>query len=196
MLCLSLAGFSGCQADGQDVDTELTPSQDQNSTVPPTPSEKTLSLADQAAYEGALQLSDASYCDKVKDPETKTKCHADVSDARKLTTALEKNDAALCKDISNEDRKKACELRVEIEQKELQVREQKKGEIQSQYDRLGTIVAKGNETECAGLEDQNLVTSCLENILTNRAIASKDPSICTKINDQEAQKRCSEASQN
>lgn len=188
LLCIAVTAFSGCQA-GQNTDVYSTPADgSQQVDTKPAPS-----LADQTAYEGALRLNDVTYCDKIEVETVKSQCKIDLSDAATLKSATEKNDASLCKNISTEDKQKACQVSIEISQQELSEKNQREEATKSEYDLLNKTVAAGDYTQCAAFKDQNFISACEENILTNKALSSKDASWCEKIDNKEAKERCSSA---
>ncbi len=114
-------------------------------------------------------------------------------DGQQLQAALNKVDASLCAKISNEDRQNACKVQVEVITKQNQEREALKSEIQKNDELSATIMAGKDYTRCKELTLESAKADCEYNILANKAIESKDPSLCDKISKEEQKTQCHEA---
>jgi hypothetical protein len=184
---LSITPGTSSQTKSPDGSIQIAPSQDAQQVAPKdVPQPKTLSAADQAAYSGAMQLKDATYCDKISDADYKTTCKTDLADATASNEALTKSDASLCDKLSTKDLQDACKIQVEVSQKAQQdsVTEQKQwGEQLSIYN---DMLSKKDFTSCDKLTNPTLQKGCRESGLIAEALAAKDIKICDKgINETE-----------
>ncbi len=159
---------------------------DENETTPA----KEYSEADTAAYQGALQLKDVSFCEKILDGEYKNMCVTDINDKKILEQALETMDAVLCDNLSTEDKTLACVIKVDVlkaEQKRAVELLQKDTE-QSALSQ--SIVTAGDHTRCTELADPNQREACEMNILLNKAFAESDITYCDKMSTDEGKSAC------
>ena len=151
---------------------------------------KTLSLGDQAAYEGALQLKDEAFCDKISSEEMRGRCKDDLSNGRILEEAITKADRSLCEKMSNKEYQDACEIKVELAKKEKAMKEENEKNTKAMQDQYNKIIAEGNLEQCDTLTDNNFKLSCKSTVLTNKALKNKDKSLCEKIEQKELQEDC------
>ena len=189
VLIASLVLLSACQAEEQ-----VPPNGNGSTTQTQSTSQKAEvhSLADQTAYQGAQQLKDPTFCAKIENENYKKQCENEIADQVTAEAAVTKVQAGDCKKIQNADKEKACELQVEIKMKQ----QQQSQELQANYDKFNKLSNEGDYEKCKTLQDSNLVTACEENILTNKALNTKEKSWCQKISDSKAQQRCFDAVKN
>jgi hypothetical protein len=82
----------------------------------------TTSAADQAAYEGALQLMDANFCDKISDENLKANCRSNIYSKNVQKEAVKNLNPQICDQITDEDQSAACKIAVEVAQKQAENR--------------------------------------------------------------------------
>jgi hypothetical protein len=169
LLILPVLFIAGCQSDEA---ANSTP----NSSNPAAgqTAAKEVSMADQTAFQGAMQLKDVSFCDKISDAEYKQKCLTTLQDNKISAEAIEKKDSSLCEKISFKDGVETCKMQLDIEKKALAKQE----EAQKQQQLAVEISNTGDITACQKITDSNIQASCELNIITNKAVAAKDLKIC------------------
>lgn len=148
------------------------------------------SQADLAAYQGAVQLKDVSYCDKIAIETIKKECQTAVADEIALADAIAKLDPTLCSKLSTQDQQEACKTQVEVittEKKQSESQQANQNEIVNQYE---TITKAGDYTKCKTINDTSYSMTCELTILTNMALIAKDPSICDKASSQAVTDEC------
>lgn len=199
IMIIGLGIFAGCEeqpaapetsvpitnsmpAQVETANTQATPPPAMNVSTPPIYSE-----ADVAAYDGAIQLKDVSYCDKIKDATYLQTCKTDVTDQQKTSEALAKGDPALCGQLSTNDRQEACKTHLQIS-----ADQQKQGTaISDEIAKSNAIVAAGDYARCAAeLSQKSIVDNCEMNILFNLALEKNDVSWCDKITDETTKTDC------
>jgi len=146
--------------------------------------------ADQAAYGGAMQLKDVTYCDKIKDEAYKQQCKTELADNATLAAALEKLDPALCDKMSTDDKKEACKIQVDVAKKKVENQQQKQQEIENISAAATEIIQTGDYAKCRELADPNFTRTCEVNILSKQAIESGDVKICGKVSDEQGKNIC------
>ncbi|MFA5829499.1 MAG: hypothetical protein WC843_03320 [Candidatus Gracilibacteria bacterium] len=145
------------------------------------------SAADTAAFNGAVQLKDAKFCDKVIDATYQKACQTAVADVIAMDEALNKLDESICAKIFSKDQQNACKISVEVGLKDKENALLRNKEIEKE----NQIIGSGDYTACAKqLTDKILISTCELNILENKAIQTKDSSLCDKISLPEDQVRC------
>lgn len=168
--------------------TPVTPQQDALQPVaPPFPAQ---SEADTAAFNGAQQLKDPTFCDKIKDEEYMKVCKTTLSDELTMSDAVNKMDIALCDKLSTEDMKSACAIQIEV----LKKNEQTIAEVEDREEQVtelkNDIQQAGDVKRCAELEDANQIAVCELNLLVNKATTSKDVTICKQASTDATVKAC------
>lgn len=146
--------------------------------------------ADMAAYNGAMELKDISYCEKIKDETYKTECKTTLSDQLALSSALEKTDATLCAKLSTADKQEACRTNIAVRIQAQSQETQFLNSIAESNKKAQEITDSGDYTKCKELPDPNAVSDCEYNILVNKALADKDISWCTKISSKDTIETC------
>lgn len=151
------------------------------------------SETDTAAYQGALTLKDASYCDKISDQQYKQQCQTELSDNAAMAAALSKSDQSECAKLSTKDKQDACKIQVEVALKGQQQSQETQAKLDSIVANLNTIVASGDYTKCKTLDSATFQDNCEYNILVNKALEAKDPTICDKIANKNSIVACKDA---
>ncbi len=154
----------------------------------------TVNARDQAAYNAALQLNDASYCDKITITDYKNQCKTAVSDQMAEQEALQKPDASLCEKMSTKDLQDACKIKVEAQIQQQQTAEQQKSQEQAQLasdqKMTGQIISSGDYSRCSELTIYGDQMDCETNILTQKALDNKDITWCDKATLADAKSSC------
>ena len=156
---------------------------------PAAPAPVAASQADIAAYNGAMQLKDVTFCDKMKDETYKKICKTDVTDQIALDEALNKVDATLCVKLSTKDGQEACKIQVEAANKEAQVKIEQQKITETQESMAIQTVSSGDISKCKQLEAV-YVANCELNILLNEAYKANDPKICEQASDSATVEKC------
>ena len=153
----------------------------------------THSEADVAAYNGALQLNDATFCDKIKEAGLANGCKIDVSDAIALSDALTRTDATLCDKLSNADKIAACKIQLEAHNKAAELKQAKVAEKNEQVALYNSIFDSGKWEDCGKLTDPFFADTCVNNGILVEAVTKKDITVCNKIKDKQAVTACQSA---
>lgn len=154
----------------------------------PVSSTSTASPVDQVAYNGALQLKDKSYCDKISDSALKQQCLDQFNQP-----AVSAPVVVDCATMSDSQQKEACLLKQQIDAQVVQKEIDKQTEIDSQYALEKQIVATGEVSKCKTLTLPDRVYDCEMNLLIPKAIAAKDLKICQQASTPEITKSCEDA---
>lgn len=149
-----------------------------------------ISAADTAAFNGAVQLKDLSFCDKLSTADLKALCKNTINDAKIAADALIKTDASLCSQISNSDKAAACKIQVEVALKEKENAQNFQTDMQKEQQLSDQIVASGDVTRCKELKLPNGQKDCEYNILANKAIQNKNIGLCDQITDPTGKENC------
>ncbi len=149
-----------------------------------------ISAADSAALQGAVQLKDLSFCDKLSTAELKDLCKKTINDAKIATEALTKTDASICSQISNSDKAAACKIQIEVALKEKENAQNFQTDMQKDQQLSDQIVASGDVTRCKELKLPNGQKDCEYNILANKAIQTKNIGLCDQISDPSGKENC------
>lgn len=188
--------LAGCQAEQQNYKSAqnnqnllpTTQTADQETAI----STRSYSAADQAAYDGAQQLKDTSFCDKISDENYKKTCKDAISDQQYLGEARAKIDTALCARLSTKDKQKACNIQIEVllkEQENIKKQEESRkntGTLRDQF------VKAGDYKRCQELKIEGYISECEVNILSQKAISTKDINWCKKASAKSSQEQCEE----
>ncbi len=205
-ILLTAAILTGCQEEtpiqqgipqtnsGKNINSIKEPvDKNQNATqslvTPSTPA----SEADKAAFEGALQLKDKLFCEKIIDAKYKAYCLKTVNSSIANSNAQITDNSTDCDKLSTADLQSACKINLEVqkarEQKELEI--QKANEDRSAL--LTEIIASGSVQECSKLDTEGSKASCETTILSNKAIMAKDSAICSQASSEKLKNACLEA---
>ncbi|GEM_PF-4011830 len=157
---LSAAILSGCQVASQEIKSDALQNQVQK-----------YNLADQAAYQGAVELKDVSYCKRIQDKQYKKTCAMDVQDRIALAAAVSKSDSSLCAKLGLKVNQEACRITIEVQQQQAQLKTRKNAEIKAMYDQLNSIVESRDANHCKDLQDANLAQTCEQTIAANKTAA-------------------------
>jgi len=180
----------GEQAGDATQPTNPTAADQPTETPEPTPEAvPELSEADLAAYQGALQLLDESFCDKITQDIAKQECKTQVTDQKTLNAALAAVDASQCEKMSTDDKKEACRTQVEVITAKQTEKDEFEKEKKENQDKVGEIINSEDYTRCSELTIDNLKADCELTILVNKVIKDKDISWCDKAS-AENQEQC------
>lgn len=186
VLALVAAFFlAGCQTEQQ---TTVSPAETPTARTQQVPQQ--FSAADTAAYRGALELNDASFCDKIEDKNYQQQCKTEVADSAAYAEAQSKLDVSLCQRMSTEDLEKACATGIEVQLKQQQTSQEEVDKMNVMYEQLNKIIAEDDYTKCETLKNQSSIDSCESTILTTKALQTGDASYCAKITNKESQSTC------
>lgn len=188
VVCSSLFMLAGCQSDKAATT--------QPQTVTPS-SNLTQNPADSAAYEGAISLKDASFCDKISDQKYMQDCKDEIADQKIVDEAFAKLDASLCEKLSQNktkfdfsSKRDACKIKIEVEQKRISQQQEQESTIEKTQNLKDQIIAGGDYTRCKELTDKNFSATCELQILSNKALQTNDKSWCSKASTEETKKQC------
>lgn len=196
LLLLSIL-LSGCQSQPSTTVHQATPesqktasAQEEKSTPDSKEPTQEIALADQTAFDGALQLQDENFCNKIENGELKNKCKEEVRDLISFDKALTAQDKNLCKQVINQDKQKACETSIEIG---VEMEKKQKKEIEesnARFEQFKQIVSGNDVEKCKTLADVSFKASCEYNLVVNKAIDSKDAKMCDAISSEELKQDC------
>lgn len=144
-----------------------------------------ISALDQVAYDGARQLNDKSYCEKISDAATKQKCLDDLSGKNTTSESISTDCSKLTADT-----KSACELQLQIDAKVAENNANKQKEIDSQAKLTSEYIKAGDIAKCKSLTLPASNLECEMNILVPKAIAAKDDSVCEQASNKEIVEAC------
>ncbi len=182
-LCLLFLAGCGQTVSNQEASINPLNTKTAASTEPNT----NISATDKAAFDGAVQLKDEEFCNKIIDKNYKMECVTKLQDLQYLSEAISKLDSQICSKISNLDQQNACKISVEVGQKEAE----KSQAFSSEVEKGNQIVAGGDYSQCAKqLTNKTLISSCELNILSAKALETKDATLCNKISLPQDQVRC------
>ncbi len=149
-----------------------------------------VSAADQAAYGGALQLMDVSFCEKISDQSFKTQCRTDIANKTIEDKALESLDQSVCDEISNQDVRQACRIAVEVEKQSAEQENERLQVTAEMESRMKTALDNDDLSACASLENQNARIDCELNVLVNSARSADDTAACSRASSEEIKQAC------
>ncbi len=185
---MALLFLAGCQTEK--------PSESSSQTAPVpaatnvTQSAQSSSAPDRAAYDGAQQLKDPSFCDKISDENYKKACKDAINDQSQLEEAIVKVDAGVCAKISSADQQKACKIRIEVLLKE-QENSKKQEEARKNAGTLrDQIIKTGDISRCKEIKIEGKRAECEITILTNKVSTTKNISWCDKASTAELRDQC------
>ncbi len=190
---MALFIFSACDtvpSEPAQIQTQSPQTQQTPTEMPAQQAEIPASEADIAAYSGAMQLMDETYCDKIADTAYKATCKTELADTKNLNEALTSIDAALCDKLSTEDKKEACKISVQVQLDEQKQQEERLEKDAEQQILSQSIVDSKDHTRCNELEDGNQREACEMNIILNRAFAENDIAICDLMSTEEGKSSC------
>lgn len=144
--------------------------------------------ADNAAYQGALQLNDLSYCDRIKNETLISKCKTEVSDKAIFSEALSKLDNSFCLKLSSNDVQEACKTQIDVK-KQSQAENQA---FQSEVTKYNSILENNQFDKCSELTDKALLQNCEDSKIAYDAVKAKNSDLCLKITNQLQQQQCIE----
>ncbi len=191
LLITAIFIFSAC--DTAPTETEQSQPQQTQQTQTEVPAQQPapqVSKADSAAYSGAMQLMDETYCDKISDAEYKATCKTELADTKSLNEALAAVDSGLCDKLSTDDKKEACKISVQALKDEQKQEEERLKNDAEQQELAQSIVESKDHTRCKELDDSNQREACEMNIILNRAFAENDIAICDLMSTEEGKSSC------
>jgi hypothetical protein len=182
----SLLIFAGCE----ETTGPSAPNQNATPNTPAAPAIATqapvlpaISEADQAAYNGAIQLNDQTYCDKIIDQNYKNQCKTILADQTAQSAALAKLDPAPCDKISTQDKQDACKTQVDVAIKNRQTEQQKGADLNNDETMYAQMNSQQIFDKCNELKSSYFIQLCSDQALMREAITKKDISLCDKIMD-------------
>jgi len=168
---------------------QLTDSSAQEGDTTKVPGTVQLSDSDVTAYNGAMELNDASFCDRITDQAYKDLCKNDLSDKAIIIEAVKKKDISICQGLSSNDQVQVCEIKVDLEVKSQEIAQQKAKMNEATMVLSDEIVEKGELARCAEL-GEDYIASCEIDILLNKAFAEKNPNTCDQASSPETVAMC------
>lgn len=177
------------QTDTTTTTTVPTPGNATTSVTPTSLTTSAISPVDQVAYDGALQLKDKSYCDKISDAVFKQQCLDQFNPATVSTSPTTVD----CSTISDSQQKDACVLKQQIDAQLAQNEQDKQKEIVDQLALEKQIIPTGDVSKCKTLTLPDRVYDCEMNILIPKAIDAKDLKVCQQASTPEIVKACEDA---
>lgn len=186
--------LAGCQAEQQSDKSaqnnqNLVPikqTTDQEAAI----STQSYSAANQAAYDGAQQLKDATFCDKITDKDYKKACKDALNDQQYLAEARAKIDAALCARLSTKDKQKACDIQIEVLLKERENNQKQEQNREMAGKLRDQIIKAGDLSRCSEIKIEGKKAECEITILTNKASTAKDAGWCDKASTDDLKAQC------
>lgn len=148
------------------------------------------SAADQAAYDGAIQLKDTKYCEKISNQAYKKQCKDTLNDEAKLQEALVKVDATICVQLSSKDQQDACKIAVEVKLQKAADQKKQEAERAKDLQLESSVIQSGDFKRCKELKVEGNFNDCEVNILTTKAIQTKDNSWCDKASNDQNKQSC------
>ncbi len=149
--------------------------------------------ADDAAYDSAIQLVDATFCKKISDPATMASCERDIASISTLKEAFAKNDPALCAKLASEENRKICETQIEAAQKAKAAQDELTRQGEDDVSKAAAILQAGDYTRCSELTLDSSKKDCETNVLLKKAQETSDASWCAKATIAEARELCQSA---
>jgi len=170
-------------------------SDDQNKTSQPAILSAD-SILDQQIYQSALYAKDASKCADISDAETVEECKNVIESLLLMEKASLTLDKSLCNKIKLKRYKETCLANV---QEGLSAKEEQEKNEQKEIENVEIsqeATDKGDHTICDEIEDdESMRNTCKLNILVNRAINEKNPSLCELIGVAQYTKECTNTAQ-
>lgn len=151
-------------------------------------------VLDDKLFQEATAANDLTKCDEIADSTKKDDCKMVVQSFLTTTEAVAKLDASLCKEITDERYKEDCENSVNeviTEEEAAKKAEEERDQEEAKVSTIGAeAIEKGDADICNTIEGKNQKYSCRYNVITNQAIAAKDPSLCGKIGEESSIEQC------
>ncbi len=183
--------FSGCESGNQQL-----PSQPANPQVQPpittqqqaaTPENtQDTELADQVAFDGARQLRDVTFCQKIVNAELKQSCVTLLNDTATQQAAVDSMNPTLCDKLSTKALQNGCRMRLEVEGKNSEI-QNKFAEETKLWDAMNE---KKDFSKCESLTYEPYKKDCIFVRTRNDAIAKKNPIICKELKDGDSISEC------
>lgn len=193
---LSILVLSACTDTPQTTQTEPETSTPTNTTDTPTTPEvadaTTYSEADRAAYSGALQLKDETFCDKISNEGYKAECKVVVLDQINLQEAITSLDASLCDKLSTDDKKEACKVQVEVVAVQNDKIAKQKAEHDESQEKLLKVQDEGTIEECDTIINNEMVNICKDYFIFKKATENQQSVDCEKLSSESGIQLCKE----
>ncbi len=142
----------------EQITTQAVSTTESKPSAPEQNSPPDLSAANQTALTGALELLDATLCEKITDQEGKKYCNDAVSDKKTFREAELKNDPTLCEKITILENREACKIQLEINAKKLAA----SADPTTQEMIIFTEATQAkNASKCEEIKHQDLHDSCV-----------------------------------
>jgi hypothetical protein len=184
---LTLAAFitiflslSGCAAEPGNPATKET-----QETAKPA-----ISMADTTALAGAIEQQDESLCGKITDQPTQKNCKLQIENTSIVNEALKAMDPTLCDKITIKETADDCRMKIEVAKSAAVKKQEEEKALAADLASRDEIVKSGNIADCKNLKEENNRTDCELNILANKAMQAKDPSICDQGSTDTIKKTC------
>lgn len=153
------------------------------------------STTDQELLNEAISEKSLEKCELIEEASLKSDCKQSVEQLLLLSKAIVENNESLCSSIKLKQQKAQCELHFK-EQKRKQLSEEKRKQEQEKVEQeTQKLVDIGDESKCGDLPVPDRFI-CFDNIITNRAVAEKNPSLCDELGDQETISICKKSIEN
>jgi len=120
-----------------------------------------ISETDQVAYNGALQLQDLTYCEKITSEDLKKQCVTNVNNKINEDEAIRKLDPTLCDKLEGDDAKSACKLQIDIA-KQADIDNAPPTEEENLL--YARALKEKNVKLCEEIKNKDLMTSCKINL--------------------------------
>jgi hypothetical protein len=146
--------------------------------------------ADQAAYDSAIGLTDASFCKKISDPAVAASCEKDLATISAFKEAISNTDKSACARLTDENQKSSCEIQVEAVLKAQAAKEETARQGAADVKRAADIVKSGDYLLCSGLSLESSRKDCEINTLVKKALQANSSSWCEKATIAEARTQC------
>lgn len=193
---------SGNNVPAQNVSLSINPAEQGASTLqtitPATGSQETtaipspaFSAADQLAKSVAVRSRSESKCLEIKDQDLQTQCSADVKNAIIMDGALNKQDATLCQKLSTDDLRKQCESQITSATQQ----QMSTAQLDAEAKLRDQIIAGGDYKRCGELKVLGYISDCEIDILSKKALDTKDSTWCDKASTDEIKQQCMVISQ-
>ena len=134
----------------------------------------------------AVERRNSELCETIEATTQAKFCMEKVSEGKLLDDAVDAADIEKCEIIATSSISKRCEILVNEKLEKIN----EEARIAEQSELLITIESEGDGEECQGIEDENFRVQCQFNIYMTEAKASKDPSLCSKIENEELAEVC------
>lgn len=190
----------GCQADKAPSNKEIPANQETQVNI--TDEDKQdeqevettqMTESDTAAYDGAIELGDPSYCEKISVTSMIEQCKTEVNDESILQEALNEQDEAKCEGLSNKDSAAACKTKVEVTIDKQNEREERQSQVTEDEELLNKILEEKSFEMCEQIQNKELKDYCDVGKIVQNAVDKNDTTICDQLENSEDSLNCKKA---